>query len=82
MSRILINLMFNNLILKTMGTYLVTSKVNAGNLKQGMSVLIETYQSIKPTQNDIIKAFMEQKGVPMSSALHSNNNFTITEVKK
>lgn len=44
-----------------MGTYLVTSKVNAGNLKQGMSVLIETYQSIKPTQNDISRLLWNKK---------------------
>ena len=65
-----------------MGTYLVTSKVNAGSLKSGMSVLIETYQSKKPTQNDIIKAFGEQKGIKGTTALHSPNNFTVTEVKK
>ncbi len=65
-----------------MGTYLVTPKVNAGSLKSGMSVLIETYQSKKPTQTDIIKAFMGQKGLNLSSALQSPNNFTISEVKK
>lgn len=64
-----------------MGTYLITSKVNAGSLKSGMSVLIETYQTRKPTQTEIIKAFQEQKGIN-NTALHSSNNFTVTEVKK
>lgn len=44
-----------------MATYLVTSKVNGGSVQKGMSVLIETYQSNKPTLNDVIKAFKEQK---------------------
>lgn len=65
-----------------MGTYLVTSTVNSGKLQKGMSVLIETYQSNKPKQADIIKAFAEQKGVSGTTATHSPNNFTITEVKK
>ena len=56
--------------------------MTSGSLKSGMSVLIETYQSNKPTQNDIIKAFGEQKGIKGTTALHSPNNFTITEVKK
>lgn len=65
-----------------MATYLVTSKINAGKLQKGMSVLIETYQSTKPTQNDIIKAFEVQKGISGTTATHSPNNFTVVEVKK
>ena len=65
-----------------MATYLVTSKVNGGSVQKGMSVLIETYQSNKPTLNDVIKAFKEQKGVSGNTLLHNLNNFTITEVKK
>lgn len=65
-----------------MATYLVTSKINAGYIQQGMSVLIETYQSNKPTVNDVIKAFKEQKNISGTTALHNLNNFTITVVKK
>ena len=63
-----------------MGQYLVTSKINAGSLKSGMSVLIETYQSNKPTQNDIIKAFGEQKGIKGTTALHSPNTVSYTHL--
>ena len=63
-----------------MGTYLVTSKVNCGNLKEGMSVIIETFQRCKPTQSEIIKAFRE-KGCT-GSGVNNTNNYTVTEIKK
>lgn len=61
---------------------MVTCKVNAGKVQQGMSVLVETYQSNKITVNDVIKAFDTQKGITGSAALHNLKNFDITEIKK
>ncbi|MDH8701648.1 hypothetical protein M2138_000997 [Dysgonomonadaceae bacterium PH5-43] len=62
-------------------TYLVTSKINAGHVKQGMSVLIEMPSRKEPGANEITKAFKEQKGISGTTATHNPKNFTITEVK-
>lgn len=62
-------------------TFLVTSKINAGYVKQGMSVLIEKRDGRTPNAGDITKAFEEQKGIKGTTATHNPNNFNITEVK-
>jgi hypothetical protein len=64
-------------------TYLVTSKINAGYVKQGMSVLIEMPNLNRlPGAVEITKAFKEQKDVGSTTATHNPQNFTITEIKR
>lgn len=62
-------------------TFVVTSKINAGYVQQGMSVLIEKRDGSAPNSRDITKAFEEQKGIKGTTATHSTSNFNIMEVK-
>ena len=48
--------------------YLATARINAGALKQGMSVII------------VRKAFMEQKGERVGYCIQGGNEYTITEI--